>query len=77
VAARCLDAGVPCIAIAGRVMLGRRQVAAAGFAGAYSIEGYAASLEAAIALGARGLRALAAQVAAEWRGAGPARSGGL
>lgn len=67
VAASCLDAGVPCVAIAGRVLLGRRQVAAAGFAGAYSIEGYAGSLEAAIALGAPGLRGLAAQVATEWR----------
>jgi glycerate kinase len=71
VAARCLDEGVPCVAIAGRVMLGRRQVAAAGFAGAYSIEGYAGSLEAAIALGAAGLHNLAAQVAVEWRTSRP------
>jgi len=67
VAAGCLDAGVACVAIAGRVMLGRRQVAAAGFAGAYSIEDYAGSLEAAIALGAGGLRGLAALVATDWR----------
>jgi glycerate kinase len=66
VAARSLDAGVPCVAIAGRVMLGRRQVAAAGFAGAYSIEDFAGSLEAAIALGAAGLQSLAARVATEW-----------
>lgn len=66
VAARCLDAGVSCMAIAGRVMLGRRQVAAAGFAGAYSIEDYAGSLEAAIALGAPGLHRLTAQVGAQW-----------
>jgi glycerate 2-kinase len=66
VAARCLGEGVPCVAIAGRVMLGRRQVAAAGFAGAYSIEGYAGSLEAALALGAAGLHNLAAQVAVDW-----------
>jgi glycerate 2-kinase len=67
VAAGCLEAGVPCVAVAGRVMLGRRQVAAAGFAGAYSIEDYAGSLEAALALGASGLRGLAARVATEWR----------
>jgi glycerate 2-kinase len=67
VAARCLDEGVPCVAIAGRVMLGRRQAAAAGFAGEHSIEDYAGSLEAAIALGAPGLRGLAARVATEWR----------
>jgi glycerate kinase len=77
VAARSLDAGVPCVAIAGRVMLGRRQVAAAGFADAYSLEGYAGSLEAAIALGARGLRGLAAEVAAQWWGRGSPRGGGL
>jgi len=71
VAARCLDAAVPCVAIAGRVMLGRRQLAAAGFAGGYSIEDYAGSLEAAIALGASGLRGLAAQVAGEWRPTAP------
>ena len=71
VAASCLDAGVPCIAIAGRVMLGRRQVAAAGFAAAYSIEAYAGSLDAAIALGAPGLRGLAAQVAVQWRTSRP------
>ncbi|HEY5049333.1 MAG TPA: glycerate kinase [Acidothermaceae bacterium] len=76
VAAGCLDAAVPCVAIAGRVMLGRREVAATGFAGAYSIEVYAGSLEAAIALGAPGLRGLAAQVAPLWR-LGVPSSGGL
>ena len=71
VAARCLDQGVACLAIAGRVLLGRRQAAAAGFAGEYSIEGHAGSVEAAIALGAAGLRSLAAQVAVDWRTSGP------
>jgi glycerate kinase len=66
VAAGCLDAGVPCVAIVGRVLLGRRQVAAAGFAEAHSIEGYAGSLEAAIAQGPTALRGLAAQIAADW-----------
>jgi glycerate kinase len=77
VAAGCLDAGVPCVAIAGRVLLGRRQVAAAGFAGAHSIEGYAGSLEAAIALGAPGLRGLASEVAARWQRAAAPRGGAL
>lgn len=67
VAAGCLDAGVPCVAIAGRVLLGRRQVAAAGFAEAHSIEGYAGSVEAAIAQGSTALRGLAVQVAGSWR----------
>jgi glycerate 2-kinase len=66
VAAGCLDAGVPCVAIAGRVLLGRRQVAAAGFAQAHSIERYAGSLEAAIDQGAAALRGLAAEVAGSW-----------
>jgi glycerate kinase len=66
VAAGCLDAGVPCVAIAGRVLLGRRQVAAAGFAEAHSIERYAGSLESAIGQGAGALRGLAAEVARSW-----------
>jgi glycerate 2-kinase len=66
VAAACLEAGVPCVAIAGRVLLGRRQLAAAGFAEAHSIEGYAGSPEAAIAGGAAALRGLSAEVAAKW-----------
>jgi glycerate kinase len=68
VAASCLEAGVPCVAIAGRVMLGRRHAAAVGFVEAHSIEGYAGSLEAALALGPAGLRGLAAQVAGSWHG---------
>jgi glycerate kinase len=66
VAAGCLEAGVPCVALAGRVLLGRRQLAAAGFAEAHSLEGYAGSLEAAIAGGSTALRGLAAQVASSW-----------
>ena len=68
VAASCLEAGVPCVAIAGRVLLGRRHAAAAGFAEAHSIEGYAGSLEAALTLGPAGLRGLATQVAGSWHG---------
>jgi glycerate kinase len=68
VAAGCIEAGVPCVAIAGRVMLGRRHAAAAGFAETHSIEGFAGSLEAALALGPAGLRGLAAQVAGSWHG---------
>lgn len=67
IAACCLEARVPCIAISGRVMLGRSQAAAAGFADTYSIEAHAGSLAAAIELGAAGLSALAEEVAAAWR----------
>lgn len=66
-AGRCLDAAVPCVALAGRVMLGRRQVGAAGFAGAYSLEDFTGSLEAALREGAKGLERLAAAVAPEWQ----------
>jgi glycerate 2-kinase len=63
VAASCLDAGVPCIAIAGRVMLGRRQLAVAGFAQAHSLANHAGSLEAALEHAPAALTALAARVA--------------
>jgi glycerate kinase len=74
VAGRCLEAGVPCVALAGRVMLGRRQVGAAGFAGAYSVEDFAGSLAAALQQGAKALEGLAAAVAPEWQNS-PVRSG--
>ena len=67
VAASCLDAGVPCIAIAGRVMLGRRQLAVAGFAQAHALEAYAGSVEAAISQGPTALSGLAADVARAYR----------
>jgi glycerate kinase len=67
IAACCLDARVPCIAICGRVLLGRSQAVAAGFSETYSIEAHAGSLPAALALGTAGLSALAQEVAAAWR----------
>jgi glycerate kinase len=67
VAASCLDAGVPCIAIAGQVRLGRRQLAVAGFAEAHALETHAGSLEAAIAQGPTALSGLAADVARAYR----------
>jgi glycerate 2-kinase len=70
IATCCLEAGVPCIAICGRVMLGRSQAVAAGFAETYSIETQAGSLPAALALGAAGLSVLAQDAAAAWRSSG-------
>jgi glycerate kinase len=67
IAAGCLEVGVPCVAIAGRVLLGRRQLAAVGFAEAHAIEAYAGSVEAAMEQGAAALRGLSAQVALGWR----------
>ena len=66
IAAGCLEVGVPCVAIAGRVLLGRRQLAAVGFAEAHAVEEYAGSVEAAMEQGAVALRGLAAQVAIGW-----------
>jgi glycerate kinase len=66
IAAGCLEVGVPCVAIAGRVLLGRRQLAAVGFAEAHAIESYAGSVEASMEQGAAALRGLAAQVAVGW-----------
>jgi glycerate 2-kinase len=67
VAARCVEAGVPCVAIVGRAMLGRREAAAAGFTDVHSVEAYAGSLQAAIEQGPTALTGLATQVAASWR----------
>jgi glycerate kinase len=67
VAARCLAAGVPCVAVVGRVRLGHTQAVAAGFIDVHSIEAYAGSLQAAIEQGPTALTGLTAQVAGSWR----------
>jgi glycerate 2-kinase len=67
IAAVCREVAVPCVALAGRVTLGRQQLAAAGFAEAHALERYCGSAEVAIREGAAALRGLAAQVAASWR----------
>lgn len=69
VAASCRDAGVPCVAIAGRVTLGRRQAVLAGFAETYAIEAYAGSWQTAIEQGSTALSGVAEQVARAWHAA--------
>ena len=66
VAAVALQHGLPCVVLAGRVEVGRRELAAMGASAAYSVTEQAGSPEAAMAEAARHLTDLAARVAAEW-----------
>lgn len=67
VARTASDQGVPCIVLAGRVTVGRREAAAAGISETYSLVESAGSAEAAMARSAEELRALAAKVAGLWK----------
>jgi glycerate 2-kinase len=62
-------AGVPCVVLAGRVEVGRRDAAAAGVEEAYAVSDVAGSPAAALAAGAGGLAATAARAARTWSGA--------
>ena len=66
VAASCRAAEVPCIALAGRVLITPSAAAAAGFASTHSVEQLAGSWQAALDAGPAGLTALAAQVATDF-----------
>src|SRR4051794_4312613 len=59
-------AGVPCVVLAGRVEVGRRDAAAAGVEEAYAISDVAGSPAAALVAGAAGLAATAARAARTW-----------
>jgi glycerate kinase len=67
VAAAASERGLPCVALAGQVSVGRRQAAAAGVERAYSVAEHAGSVEASMADPAGTLAALAADVAKHWR----------
>jgi len=58
--------GRPCVVLAGRVLLGRREFAAAGIDAAYSIEETVGSVQAARDRPAEGLANLAERVARSW-----------
>ena len=58
--------GRPCVVLAGRVLVGRREFAAAGIDAAYSIEEVAGSVQAARARPGPGLADLAERVARSW-----------
>ncbi|GAA4214890.1 glycerate kinase family protein [Actinocatenispora rupis] len=66
VAAAAAERGVPCLVLAGRVDVGRRESAAAGIEAAYSVVEQVGGVEAAMAQPYAGLRALAARVAGQW-----------
>ena len=66
VAAAAAAAGVPCLVLAGQVSVGRREMAAAGVAAAYSLAESAGSVQAARSRAAEELRTLAEQVARDW-----------
>jgi glycerate kinase len=61
-------AGVPCLVIAGRVEVGRRDAAAAGIEASYAVADLLGSPAAAVGAGADGVRATAASVARIWSG---------
>ncbi len=58
--------GRPCVVLAGRVMVGRREFSSAGVDSAYSVSELAGSVEAAMAEPAARLSDLAARVARTW-----------
>jgi glycerate kinase len=64
-------AGRPCVVLAGRVLVGRREYAAYGVDAAYAVEDAAGSVAAALDRPAERLADLAERVARTW-GAGPA-----
>jgi len=70
VAALAQAAGVPCLVLAGRVEVGRRDAAAAGVDAAYGVAELLGSPAAAEEAGADGLTQLATRVAREWSRAG-------
>lgn len=66
VAAVALEAGVPCVVVAGRVSVGRREMAASGVDSAYSLTDLAGSAEAALADAPRWAAAVGARLAEQW-----------
>ena len=66
VAGAAADRAVPCLVLAGQVSVGRREAAAAGVDGAYSVADDAGGVERSMADPAGTLAALAAKVAARW-----------
>jgi glycerate kinase len=63
VASAANDRGLPCVVLAGRVTVGRREAAAVGVSEAYSLVDHFGSTETALSRAADGLRELAGRVA--------------
>lgn len=66
VAAGARDRGLPCVVLAGRNETGHREAAAAGVTETHTLVEHFGSVETALAEPARGLRELAAALAAQW-----------
>ncbi|ANZ35076.1 hypothetical protein BBK82_02320 [Lentzea guizhouensis] len=66
VAAGAADRAVPCLAIAGQVTVGRREMAAAGVQDAYSVSEHVGSVQKSIADARKSLIATAGHVARQW-----------
>ena len=66
VAEAAVERGVPCVVLAGRVEVGRRELAAAGVEAAYSLVEHVGSVDRAMSNASGGLTALAERVAREW-----------
>lgn len=67
----------PCVVLAGRVLVGRREFSAAGIDAAYAVEESAGSVAAALAEPAARLADLAARVARSWTPRGDHRPSGV
>jgi glycerate kinase len=68
VAGAAQEAGLPCVVVAGRVDVGRRDAAAAGVEASYAVADVLGSRDAALAAAAGGVRTTAAYVARIWSG---------
>ncbi|MCG8926607.1 glycerate kinase [Lentzea sp. CC55] len=66
VASGAADRGIPCIAIAGQVSVGRREMGAAGVQDAYSVSEHVGSVHKSIADARKSLVATAGHVARQW-----------
>lgn len=66
VAGGAAERGIPCIAIAGQVSVGRREMGAAGVQEAYSVSDHVGSVQKSIADARKSLIATARHVASQW-----------
>ena len=66
VAGACLERGVPCLVVAGRVEVGRREAAAVGITETHALADVMGGVAEALARPAEGLRQLAARLARQW-----------
>jgi glycerate kinase len=66
VASGAAERGIPCIAVAGQVSVGRREMGAAGVQAAYSVSEHVGSVQQSIADARKSLIATARHVAGQW-----------